>query len=171
MPAMNDPRMNSMHLGDDRRERFRHARERLLDARGSQTCYFEAGGPGSGSRTLPPGHDSKGSPPLDCCLMDTERVYPLKVGINTVGRSSENDVVVQDAFISRRHCAILVHVNRGCELHDTASKNGTFLNGSKLSRPTRLKSGDQIRVCDRQFIFVVKGQPLQSASDSQTLAG
>jgi hypothetical protein len=167
---MNDPRLNSMHLGVDRREQFRFAREQLLDARGSQTCYFEAGGPGSGSRTLPPGHDEKASSPLDCCLMDTEQVYPLKVGINTVGRASENDIVVPDAFISRRHCAILIHVSRGCELHDTASKNGTFLNGAKLSGPTRLKSGDQIRVCDRQFIFVVKGQPPQAPSDSQTLA-
>jgi|SRR6516162_926027 hypothetical protein len=168
---MNDPRLNSMHLGADRRELYRFAREQLLDARGNQTCYFEAGGPGSGSRTLPTGHDAKAPMPPDFCLMDTEHVYPLKVGINTVGRSSENDVVVPDAFISRRHCAILVHVNRGCELHDTASKNGTFLNGTKLSRPTRLKSGDHIRVCDRQFIFVVKGQPLPAASDSQTLAG
>ena len=38
-----------------------------------------------------------------------EYIYPLKVGINTVGRSPDNDVVVQDCYISRRHCAILVH--------------------------------------------------------------
>ena len=75
-----------------------------------------------------------------------------------------------DAFISRRHCAILVHASRGCELHDTASKNGTFLNEAKLAKPTRLKCGDKIRVCDRQFIFLIKGQPLPAAPSSQTLA-
>ena len=37
------------------------------------------------------------------------------------------------------------------------------------ARPGRI-DGDEIRVCDRQFIFVVKGQPIQAASDSQTLA-
>ncbi len=78
----------------------------------------------------------------------------MKVGLNTVGRSSDNDVVVSDCFISRRHCAILVHSEDGYELHDTASKNGVFLNGARLACPTSLKSGDTIRICDRQFVFV-----------------
>src|SRR5205823_10582063 len=141
------------------RELFRSARERLLRARGNQTCYFDAAGADGGSGTSVLDHPEKQPPAIDYCLMDTEHVYPLKVGVNTVGRSSENDVVVPDAFASRRHCAILVHTARGCELHDTASKNGTFLNGAKLSQPTRLKSGDHIRVCDRQFVFVVQGRP------------
>ena len=147
---MNDPRLNSMHLGADRRELFRFAREQLLDARGSQTCYLEAGGPDSGSRTLPPGQDEKAP---DFCLMDTEHVYPLKVGINTVGRAQENDVVLEERYISRRHCAILIHAGTGCELHDMASKNGTFINDQAVSQPTRLRSGDRIRLCDRQLVF------------------
>ena len=168
---MNDPRLNSMHLGADRRELYRFAREQLLDARGNQTCYFEAGGPGSGSRTLPTGHDAKAPMPPDFFLMDTEHVYPLKVGINTVGRSSENDVVVPDAFISRRHCAILVHVNRGCELHDTASKNGTFVNGQRIAGPTRLRSGDEIRICDQRLVFVARSEPPDKQNPTHTLAG
>jgi hypothetical protein len=166
---MDDPRLNSMHLGPDRRELFRSARERLLGARGAQTCYFEQGGGGGGSATIPGDQDEQAALELDYCLMDREHVYPLKVGVNTVGRSSENDLVVPDAFISRRHCAILVHATHGCELHDTASKNGTYLNETKLAKPTRLKCGDQIRVCDRQFIFLIKGQPLPPSSHSHTL--
>jgi hypothetical protein len=50
--------------------------------------------------------------------------------------------------------AILVHLRDGCELHDIASKNGTYLNGVRLSRPTRLRSGDEIRVCDQRFVFL-----------------
>jgi hypothetical protein len=167
---MNDPRLNSMHLGPDRRELFRHARERLLGARGPETCHFEQGGTGGGSGTLHGDYDEEASQELDFCLMDTEHVYPLKVGVNTLGRSSENDLVVTDAFISRRHCAILVHASHGCELHDTASKNGTFLNGAKLAKPARLKCGDKIRVCERQFVFFIKGQPFPPSSNSQTLA-
>ena len=49
-------------------------------------------------------------------------------------------------------------------------KNGTFLNEAKLAKPTRLKCGDKIRVCDRQFIFLIKGQPLPPLPSSQTLA-
>jgi hypothetical protein len=166
---MTDPRLNSMHLGPDRREMFRFAREQLLGARGAQTCYFEQGGSGGGSATLH-GEQADEALQLDYCLMDQEHVYPLKIGVNTLGRSSENDLVVADAFISRRHCAILVHASRGCELHDTASKNGTFLNEAKLAKPTRLKCGDKIRMCDRLFIFLIKGQPLPAASNSHTLA-
>jgi hypothetical protein len=166
---MNDPRLNSMHLAPDRRELFRSAREQLLGCRGAQTCYFEQEGSG-GSATLHGEQDRQPPSELDYCLMDREHIYPLKIGVNTLGRSSENDLVVPDAFISRRHCAILVHASRGCELHDTASKNGTFLNDAKLAKPTRLKCGDTIRVCERQFVFLIKGQPLPAASGSQTLA-
>ena len=89
-------------------------------------------------------------------LVDKEFIYPLKVGVNTLGRSADNDVVVEDFHVSRRHCAILVHAGRACELHDTASKNGTYLNGTRLAGPTSLKSGDEIRICDRQFVFLAK---------------
>lgn len=164
---MNDPRLNSMHLGPDRRPLFRCAREQLLSARGAQTCYFEQSGTDSATQH---GDADEAALALDYCLMDQERVYPLKIGVNTVGRANENDLVVTDGFISRRHCAILVHATRGCELHDTASKNGTFLNGAKLAKPTRLKCGDQIRMCDRHFIFLIKGEPLPPSSLSQTFA-
>src|SRR5262249_40426409 len=87
-------------------------------------------------------------------LMDQEGIYPLKVGVNTIGRMPDNDVVLEGPYVSRRHCAILVHAANGCELYDIASKNGTYLNGRRLSGPTQLISGDEIRMCDRQLIFM-----------------
>src|SRR5439155_18270718 len=87
-------------------------------------------------------------------LKDDSFIYPLKIGLNTVGRSPDNDVVIQDGFVSRRHCAILVHASKGAELYDTASKNGTFLNGQKLAAPTHLRSGHEILMCDRNLIFI-----------------
>jgi len=48
----------------------------------------------------------------------------------------DNDVVLQDAYVSRRHCAILIHLTgERCELHDIASKNGTFPQRSENRRP------------------------------------
>ena len=96
-------------------------------------------------------------------LVDRDSVYPLKVGLNTIGRMPDNDVAVLDGSISRRHCAIIIHATRGSELYDTASKNGTFLNGQRVSVPTQLNPGDQIRLCDRQFIFLT-GDPAAAAS-------
>jgi pSer/pThr/pTyr-binding forkhead associated (FHA) protein len=63
-------------------------------------------------------------------------------------------VVVEDAYVSRRHCAVLVHAGNYCELHDVASKNGTYLNGRKIECPTRLKAGDEIRMCNKNLVFM-----------------
>ena len=55
----------------------------------------------------------------------------------------DNDVVVADPSVSRRHCAVVVHTGQTCEIHDTASKNGTYLNGRRIDGPTRLAGGDE----------------------------
>jgi hypothetical protein len=167
---MMDPRLNSVHLEAPRRQDFRRAREVLLDARGHQTLQAELGdddSDSSPSNTLIQksvlSHPSKR---LHYWLADDQYVYPLKVGLNTVGRSADNDVVMPDHFISRRHCAILVHHQNGCELHDTASKNGTFLNGIKLEHPALLRPGDVIRICDRRFVFVTKDDKASDSTDT-----
>src|SRR5271166_2686590 len=148
---MADPRLNSIHLTDVRREEFRQARDALLQARGFHTlCATD------GLRQVDQSHTFvDDSPPVEVTywLAGKRKIYPLKVGVNTVGRATDNDVVVEDGSISRRHCAILVHIGKGCELHDTASKNGTYLNGTLLAGPTKLKPGDEIQMCDQQLIF------------------
>ncbi|QEG29459.1 Transcriptional regulatory protein EmbR [Gemmata obscuriglobus] len=73
--------------------------------------------------------------------------------MNSIGRLPDNDVVVNDECVSRRHCAIVVHSDLRCELHDVASKNGTILNGRRIPQPTKLQSGDQITLCNRRLTF------------------
>jgi FHA domain len=163
---MNDPRLNSIHLPDARRLQYRFAREALLQARGQQTlCAVQEAPAEVQSHTI---IESPGAEPAASAywLTDSKRVYPLKIGVNTVGRSADNDVIVEDGCVSRRHCAILVHVATGCELHDTASKNGTLLNGARLSGPTKLRPGDEIRLCDQQFVFQARPDaPLGPANE------
>jgi hypothetical protein len=156
---MPDPCLNSVHLDSPRRQQFRAAREALLNACGGQTIAAQFPAPQLEQIADHPktsrdhGRDASTA---HCWLMDRDRIYPLKVGINTIGRSPDCDVIIEDAFVSRRHCAILVHAGDGCEVHDVASKNGTYLNGAKLARPTHLRAGDEIRMCDRQFVFLTK---------------
>ena len=102
-----DPRFNSVHLEAPRRQDYRRAREALLQARGCQTVYAERedhGQDSSPSNTLIQKANQASPAALPCWLSDDQYIYPLKVGLNTVGRSSDNDVVVADCFISRRHC-------------------------------------------------------------------
>jgi pSer/pThr/pTyr-binding forkhead associated (FHA) protein len=156
---MTDPRLNSLHLDAPRREHYRRAREVLLQARGDQTVYTERcreAAPASGPGTVMQAPVAV-SPGVNFWLQDRDScIYPLEVGVNTIGRAPDNDVVVEDAFASRRHCAVLLHSDDGCELHDTASKNGTFLNGVRLTKPTRLRHGDEIRICETRLIFCAR---------------
>jgi pSer/pThr/pTyr-binding forkhead associated (FHA) protein len=80
--------------------------------------------------------------------------YRLETGLNTIGRLPDNDIVLEGSTVSRRHCVILVHAWGTCELHDTASRNGTFVNGQPCRQPIRLASGDEIRVCRRLLLLV-----------------
>jgi hypothetical protein len=169
---MVDPRLNSIHLDVPRRQEYRRARQQLLDARGQHTlCAEQNQDEDSSSATMIHNGQASHLPvEMDFWLMDKEFIYPLKVGLNTMGRSPENDVVVQDAFVSRRHCAVLVHLRNGCELHDTASKNGTFVNGKRLSGPTQLHAGDEIRVCDRHFTFYTRNETADFPVQARTLS-
>jgi len=156
---MNDPRFQSVHLAAlPRRDEYRRARSRLEEACGEYTI---AGGLrlaevmiAPDAPTLAP--DAKlaaeGSEVV-CFLRDAGRVIPLRIGLNSIGRLPDNDIVIDDASVSRRHCAVLVHSDLSCELHDTASKNGTTINGRKLSGPTCLKDGDEICLCERKIKF------------------
>jgi hypothetical protein len=80
--------------------------------------------------------------------------HPLKIGLNTIGRLQNNDIVLTGHLISRRHCVLLMHAGGSCELHDTASRNGTFVNGYLIRQPVPLASGDWIQVSARLLRFV-----------------
>jgi hypothetical protein len=165
---MNDPKLNSVHLEFPRREDFRRAREQLVGSRGDLTLAAEKALPAfaGGSRTFM----ERDQTSMDHWLVDQGSTYPLKVGVNTIGRLPDNDVVINGPYVSRRHCAILVHAGDGCELYDIASKNGTFINGAKLGGPTHLANGDEIRMCDRLFVFMSKRPGKGTGEHDNTLS-
>jgi len=170
--CMVDPRLNSLHLDPERREQFRRAREVLLQSRGTETVHIEHLQENERKSNQTFIANTGGSIPsstLDFWLVDRDYIYPLKFGLNTLGRSADNDVVVDDLFVSRRHCAILVHHDRTCVVQDIASKNGTFVNGTRITSPTKLQLGDEIRICSRQFVFLNRSSnPSTKDPDSAT---
>ena len=148
---MNDPRFDSTHLEPHRRARYEIACQEMLDTLGGATSDFE--------RTV---RSRRAVPaplvgPARYVLRHTQtgQRYPLRVGTNAVGRSRANDVVLTFHAISRRHCVIIVHATGGCEVHDTASRNGTFVNARPISR-TALHPGDVLRLCDDRFLVLVE---------------
>ena len=157
---MSDPRLQSLHLeGQPRRDQFRAARQGIQAACGTHTIAGDlrvlSADDALHAPTAPPGIPGKPGGRFTFYLKDGNEIYPLHMGLNSVGRLPDNDVVIRDECVSRRHCAVLVHTDLRCELHDVASKNGTLLNGKKIGGPTRLQSGDQILLCNRRLTFHV----------------
>ncbi|BFM20433.1 FHA domain-containing protein [Gilvimarinus japonicus] len=70
------------------------------------------------------------------------RVFPLRP-TNVVGRSSECDISLAAAHLSRRHAELSV-VEGVLYVKDLGSANGTFVNGRQVTE-ARVKRGDELR--------------------------
>jgi hypothetical protein len=67
----------------------------------------------------------------------------------SIGRSPDNDIVVYNKMVSRRHAYLLLnHREKRCSLIDIGSTNGTFLNGTKITphEEYQLAEADEISV-------------------------
>ena len=69
--------------------------------------------------------------------------FPLTGSSITLGRQVDNDVVLDDSRVSRHH-ARLVWQPSGFEIEDLTSGNGTWVNGTRITKPTLLQPGDMI---------------------------
>jgi hypothetical protein len=76
----------------------------------------------------------------------------------TIGRGAENDVVLNDAGVSRLHARI-ERQTAGWMLFDNGSANGTELNGAVIEKPRQLRKGDRIGVGPVTFEFSAAADP------------
>lgn len=72
----------------------------------------------------------------------------------TIGRDSDNDVVVDNKLASRHH-AMIQKIKNVFFLKDLNSTNGTFLNGEKVpaDKYIRLNSGDKVTVGSSSLVI------------------
>ncbi len=74
----------------------------------------------------------------------------------SLGRHGDNDIVIKDQFISKKHFNIIQDEGK-FYLEDLNSANGTYLNSDKIYDIMELKNGDIIRVGQIEFLFVNRG--------------
>ena len=92
---------------------------------------------------------------------------PMRIqGSCSFGRAATNHVVLADERVSRRHA--IIHTQREGEfwLLDLGSSNGTYINGRRLGKPSRLRNGDTIQIGAFQAVFRLggRGEPDPTAS-------
>jgi diguanylate cyclase (GGDEF)-like protein len=72
-------------------------------------------------------------------------LYKVLKGAAVIGRATNAEIKVEDDGISRAHARIRAETNRAF-VEDLGSRNGTFVNGAKITAPHELKEGDKIQV-------------------------
>lgn len=101
------------------------------------TAVVERGGEPAGTRFLLVGDDGD---------------FVLPAGEVLIGRGPECGVRLVSADVSRVHARLRVRES-GVLLDDRDSKNGTWVNGARITKPVALEEGDEVVVGDRRLLL------------------
>ena len=85
--------------------------------------------------------------------------FELAADSKTIGREPANNIVVENLLVSGYHARI-DPAGKDYVLTDLQSKNGTFLNGERVTS-TKLKNGDQILIGKHTLVFTLDPAEIQ----------
>jgi serine/threonine protein kinase len=88
-------------------------------------------------------------PSIILVVQATGKQIRLSDTVTLIGRSSECDLVLKSASVSKRHCQIVAEDNE-IWVEDLESANGTLVNGQMIER-CRLKTGDVLEIAGHAF--------------------
>ncbi|KRE25646.1 peptide-binding protein [Mycobacterium sp. Soil538] len=96
-------------------------------------------------------------------------LVPLAGQRVTLGKASGNDVALEhDSTVSRLH-AVFENLGAAWSIRDMGSRNGTFLNGEKITAERVLHSGDEVRVGKSRLIFWMVRESADGGRDEETV--
>jgi pSer/pThr/pTyr-binding forkhead associated (FHA) protein len=79
------------------------------------------------------------------------KVFALENIDITIGRDIANDIVINDAEVSRKHARLFVQGDQFF-LEDLGSTNGTFVDGQRIAGPHALQSGDSVQMGENVIV-------------------
>lgn len=98
------------------------------------------------------------------------REIPLISGnVWKIGRTEQNAVVLLDDSVSRNH-AIIQHEGGDFYLIDMGSRNGSFVNGRRLTAPLALRDGDRLSFGEARLCFRNPAQEAAACASSDATA-
>ncbi|MDH5507604.1 MAG: FHA domain-containing protein [Anaerolineae bacterium] len=104
--------------------------------------------------------------PGNVFLVIDSQIVPLKTSPITLGRNFDNDVIIQNDLVSRKH-ALILYEHGTFVIYDKQSTGGTYVNNQKVVRCV-LNSGDLIQLAKVQIMFVDEGARLRDPAKVAT---
>lgn len=132
-------------------------------------CVIRFGSPSDGPRAVlvaperPSAVTAVSMPGLTGTFRQPTTVRPLPTRTVRIGRADDNDLVIDDLVVSRRHAELRALPDGSYEIVDLGSHNGTYLNGSAVTRAL-LGPGDVVGIGHSAFCLV--GDQLQEYVDT-----
>lgn len=99
-------------------------------------------------------------------LLWGNREVALADGENILGRGTDSLVWIDAQSVSRRHARLMIATGLAT-LEDLGSKNGTFVNGIRLTAPIALRDGDELRIGNVPMTLKIYSKP----SSTETATG
>jgi pSer/pThr/pTyr-binding forkhead associated (FHA) protein len=97
----------------------------------------------------------------------TGGAHPLTAAATRIGRQSDNDIVLDDASVSRHH-AVIIDTGTSFVITDMKSANGVFIDDQRLRGSATISHGDRIRICDYEFTFELNPPDGQAAGSRES---
>jgi pSer/pThr/pTyr-binding forkhead associated (FHA) protein len=109
------------------------------------------------------------SPHLILYLGEREiKRIPLRNEPVIIGRDPNTDLFVDNLSISRNHARV-VYKHGACSIEDLGSKNGTFIDNSRIEGPTMLNDGQQITIGKHTIKYLQRAMIHEKTIDADLL--
>jgi SARP family transcriptional regulator, regulator of embCAB operon len=80
--------------------------------------------------------------------------FPLHAAASRIGRLADNDIILNDDYVSRHH-AVIVDTGTSFVITDLGSANGVEVQRQRIRASANLADGDHIRIGDHEFTFEI----------------
>ncbi|MET9570163.1 FHA domain-containing protein [Streptomyces virginiae] len=136
---------------------------RFGDEQNGPRAVLNAPRPGPSSPGAGPARVS--NPSMTTTFRRPSAVLPLPARTAVrIGRATDNDLVIDELDVSRRHAELRALADGSYEIADLGSHNGTYLNGAPVTGAVPLAEGDIVGIGHVAFCLV--GDRLQEYEDT-----
>ncbi len=122
-----------------------HAVEGVRNRQARAVVEEDGGQTSALTSIVPVVDDQQERPVVDATVWSGETAMPVMHVPFAIGRSLDNDLVLDESSVSRYHAQIR-NSGKGLVIVDLESLNGTQVNGIRISGKARLRHGDEILI-------------------------